>query len=60
MSLIHCVSNCKFQQDGYCHLNETTRVTNETDSSGCLHFMPKAQNVFSRDNGTDNFPKPVR
>lgn len=39
MSLIHCTSNCLYQQDGYCSLEKASQVSNSSNQEGCLHFI---------------------
>lgn len=41
MSLIHCTSDCLYQQEGYCGLEEASHVTNATGTIGCLYFVGK-------------------
>ena len=41
LSLIPCKEPCKYQVDGYCELNEISRITAQK-ISGCQYFQPRS------------------
>ena len=46
MNLIPCDVDCKHQQEGYCCLDQASRVTNDT--GGCAYYetKPKEKPLF--------------
>lgn len=44
MSLIPCNLSCKYQEDGYCRLESTAKITNAPDlKGGCAYFVELKQ-----------------
>ena len=41
MSYIPCISTCVYQQDGYCHLEQSASCGVLGSESDCLYFVPK-------------------
>lgn len=49
MSLIACLSNCVYQQEGYCSLVRAGSAGLPSDEESCINFVPKAlQNSAER------------
>lgn len=49
MNLISCADKCKFQKDGYCTLNDTSK--NEFSSNlnnNCMYFAPKEEKISKK------------
>lgn len=40
MTLISCSSDCIYQENGYCNLNQAAAVGVPSES-GCIHYIPK-------------------
>ena len=41
MSLIACLSECVYQQDGYCALERAASCGLPSESESCVHFVPR-------------------
>jgi hypothetical protein len=41
VSLIHCTSDCQYQNDGYCRLETAAEISAGPNYSDCLHFKAK-------------------
>ncbi len=46
MGFIPCTSNCKYQQDGTCSLEQASSIGIVSDS-GCIHYVPKEVSEYS-------------
>lgn len=40
MTLISCNSNCIYEENGYCNLNQAAAVGVDSET-GCIHYIPK-------------------
>lgn len=47
MSFIPCASNCKYQLDGACSLQQAG-LRGTTSESGCIHYIPKEVTEYSK------------
>lgn len=50
MTLIPCDCNCIYQNDGYCHLDEPSKVTNSITDKGCAYFIERNKKINSSNN----------
>jgi hypothetical protein len=41
MSLIHCTSDCAYQNEGYCRLDKAAEISSGPNNTDCLHFKAK-------------------
>lgn len=51
MSLIQCTSDCAYQKDGYCGLEQATHVTNDAaavQAEHCLYYLAKTKGKENR------------
>jgi hypothetical protein len=39
MGIIPCNSNCVYQNDGYCNLENVSKINNSEISQGCAHYI---------------------
>lgn len=46
MGFIPCTSNCKYQQDGTCLLEQASSI-GTVSNSGCIHYVPKEVSEYS-------------
>lgn len=52
MSLIQCISNCIYQKDGVCLLDNAVSGGVPNDD-GCIHYVPKNGVQYSEVNKND-------
>lgn len=45
MSLIGCTSDCVYQQDGYCNL-EQAASGGQSSENGCIHYVQKRTSKY--------------
>ncbi len=53
MSFIPCTSNCTYQKDGVCTL-ENTFYNGPSFDSGCIHYVPKPHDKYNADGIKNN------
>lgn len=41
MNLITCDNNCIYQNDGYCTLDTPAVISENSDTSTCIHFIKR-------------------
>ena len=46
MSLISCSSDCFYQENGYCNLNQAAAVGVPSET-GCIHYIPKEKPTYN-------------
>ena len=52
MSIITCTSDCIYQQEGLCHL-EQAASPGEESQDGCVHYVKKTKKRIRPNNRTD-------
>ena len=43
MSLIACLSNCVYQQDGYCAMERAGSAGSPCEAEPCINFIPRVR-----------------
>ena len=53
MNLISCNYNCKYQREGYCYLNDTSKAKH-SGNTNCIYFEPSEEVVLDMFNSSDD------
>jgi len=56
MNLITCDNNCLYQDDGYCTLTAPAAVSENSDTSACMHFVKRDLKSLKLNDSIKSFP----
>lgn len=59
MSLISCSSDCYYQENGYCYLDQVAAVGVPSES-GCIHYIPKENPKYNTTRKKDGTSTPFQ